>query len=154
MATGLAQAEIIDVRRVAALPDENQLVLRAIEASHPRRVLLPKHELLQFGVADDDPPPAVGGDGHQEPELADCALHPRHRSLRIFSQRAPRGLEVGRRNIFDKEAEVRGIENDVGRQGRIVRHPLAGPDARQSRRTVGSIFGHFGYSRPRAAGGS
>ena len=50
VAPGLAELEIVDVRRRAVLEGENQLMARAVERAHAAVVLVPDAEVLQFRV--------------------------------------------------------------------------------------------------------
>ena len=50
VASVLAQLKIVEMRRSADLPDENQFVLGAVEASHPGVRLVPDTQVLEFGI--------------------------------------------------------------------------------------------------------
>ena len=50
VAAVLAELDVVDVRRVARLEDEDQLVLRAVERAHAAIGLRPDAEVLELGV--------------------------------------------------------------------------------------------------------
>ena len=81
------QLDVIDVRRGAALEDEDQFMLRTVERAHTTVVLVPDAQVLQLG---EDSPAGCHDLGNMAPvhaDVNDCSVD------RILRQRSERHLQ-------------------------------------------------------------